>query len=90
MGEKACGARMQPRAPCQPDWAPSGGWAPGGQGAADPSIVSGALLGVGIVICWPSLILFGFLIAGFAARSSSIVIPWALATFRRVSPFLIV
>ena len=45
-------------------------------GAAEPPIVSGAADdGGGRVICWPTLILFGFLIAGFAAISSARVIP---------------
>ena len=60
-------------------------------GAVDsPTSSGGASLGTGITICWPSLIRFGFLILGLAASSSSIVIPWAVAIFDSVSPFLIV
>ena len=38
-----------------------------------------------MMICWPSAILSGFLMAGLAASSSASVIPNVLATFESVS-----
>src|SRR3954466_4844350 len=48
----------------------------------------GAADAVGMMISWPSEILFGFVIVGFAASRSSSWTSNLLATFESVSPFL--
>ena len=61
------------------------------QGGADDGAAEGSTtsaddgLGTGITICWPCVTLFGFLISGFAASSSSRVKTRARSHIRRAA-----